>query len=61
MELSPDTVLDDDTINKMKVAEIPVALQARGMSINGLKAVLIDPLKTAVAEFVAILQDCPVE
>ena len=42
MELSPDTVLDDDTINKMKVAEIPVALQARGRSKNGLKSVLID-------------------
>ena len=61
VELSSDPVLDDNTIKKMKVAEIRVALQARRISNNGLKEVLIDRLKTAVAEDVAILQDHPVE
>ena len=56
VELSPDPVLDDDTIKKMKVAELQVALQACWMPKNGLKAVLIDKLKTSVAEGVAILQ-----
>ena len=47
-------------INKMKVAELQVYLLARGMSKNGLKAVLINLLKTAVAQGVTILQDLPV-
>ena len=60
VELIPDPVLDDNTTNKMNLAKLRVALQARGMSNNGLKAVLIDLLKTSVAEGVAILQDFPV-
>ena len=56
----PNPVLDDDTINKMKVAELQVALQACGISKNGLKAFLIDQMKTSVAKGVAILQDRPV-
>ena len=58
--LSPNPVLDDKTIKNMKVAELYVALQARGMSKTGIKAVLVDRLKTIAADSVEILQDCPV-
>ena len=60
VELSPDTVLDDDTIKKMKISDLRVSPQARGMFRNGLQAVLINQLKTRVAKGVAILQDCSV-
>ena len=59
--MSPDPVLDDDTINKTKVAELRSALQACGMSRNGLKTVLIDRLKTSVSKGIAILQDRQLE
>ena len=42
VELIPDPVPVDDTIKKMKVEDIRFALQARGMSRNGIKSVLID-------------------
>ena len=42
-----EPVQDDDTINKMKVAEMCTALEAQGLSKNGPKAVLVKQLKTA--------------
>ena len=38
---TPESVLDEETINKMKVAELRIALEARGLSKNGIKTVLI--------------------
>ena len=58
--MSPDTVLDENTINKMKVFNIQVALQARWIFKNVLKAIMTNQLKTAVTKGVAILQDCQV-
>ena len=60
VELSPDPVLDDNTIKEMKVSELRFSLQAHSMSKNGLKAFIIDRLKTAVAKGVVILQYFPV-
>lgn len=41
VELSPEPVLDDKKIKSMKVVELRVALQARGVSKNRLNEVLI--------------------
>ena len=60
VELIPDSVLYDDTTKKMNVAKLRVALQACGISNNGLKTVLINRLKTVVVEGIAIIQDRPV-
>ena len=51
--------LDEETMNKMKVSELRNALHARGLSKNGLKAVLLDRLKAAVAEGVPLVADRP--
>ena len=59
MEFSPDLVLDNETIKNMKVAELRIALQACGVSKNGLKESIVDQLKTAMIEGVVILQDRP--
>ena len=48
MGSTPESVLDEETIKKMKVADVRIALEARGLSKNGLKAVLVDRLKAAV-------------
>ena len=57
MEPTAAPSLNDETIEKMKVAELRIALQARGLSKNGLKAVLIARLKTAVAAKVPLVAD----
>ena len=36
-----ESVLDEETIKKMKVADLHIALEARGLLMNGLKTVLI--------------------
>ena len=51
--------LDKEIMNKMKVSELRNALHARGLSKNGLKAVLLDRLKAAVAEGVPLVVDQP--
>ena len=60
-ETASDPVLTSETIDKMKVAELRVALDARGMSKTGLKTVLIERLKAAVINAVPIVQDRPAE
>ena len=54
---TPESVLDKETIKKMKVADLRIALDARGVSKNGLKTVLIDRLKEAVGEGVTLIED----
>ena len=44
----PESVPNEETIKKMKVSDLRIALEARGLSKNGLKTVLIDRLKAAV-------------
>ena len=39
---TPESVLDVETMKKMKVADLHIALEARGLSKNGLKTVLVD-------------------
>ena len=45
---TPKSVLDEENIKKMKVADLRIALEASGLSKNGLKTVLIDRLKASV-------------
>ena len=45
---TPKSVLNEETIKKMMVSDLRIALEARGLSKNGLKTVLIDQLKAAV-------------
>lgn len=52
-------LLDDETIAKMKVSELRTALEVRGLPKNGLKTVLVDRLKGAVAEGVPLVADRP--
>ena len=58
---SPDPVLDEDSIKKMKVKELREALKARGMSTKGLKAELVDQLVQGVAKGVTVIEDRPIE
>ena len=51
--------ITDENIDKMKVSELRVELERRGMSKNGLKAVLIQRLKEAVSQKVPLLTDRP--
>ena len=53
--------LDNDTIDKMKVLELGIALQDRGISKHGLKTVLVDRLKDAVAKGVKFLDAIPAD
>ena len=55
MVSTPKSVLDEETINKMKVADLIIAIEARGLSKNGLKTVLIDRLKAAAGEGVTLI------
>ena len=55
MGSTPESVLDEETINKMKVADLRIALEAHGLSENVLKTVLIDRLKAAVGEGVPLI------
>ena len=48
MGSTPKSVFDEETIKNMKVADLLIALEARGLSKNVLKKVLIDRLKAAV-------------
>ena len=50
-------VLTSDDINKMKVMELRSALQERGKTTNGLKAVLVSRLKEAVEKNVPLVQN----
>ena len=56
---TPKSVLDEETIKKMKVPYLCIALQARGLSRNGLKTVLIYQLKAAVGRGVPLIEDRP--
>ena len=55
---TPNSVLGKETIKKMKVTDLCIAIEARGLSKNGLKAVLIDRLKAAVVEAGLGLEIC---
>ena len=44
-------------INKMKVMELRSALQARGMTKNGLKAVLVSRLEEVIKKNVPLMQN----
>ena len=46
-----------DDIKKMKVMELRSALQARGMTKNGLKAVLVSRLEEAVKKNLPLIQN----
>ena len=50
-------MLTSDDINKMKVMELRSTLQARGMTKNGLKAVLVSRLEEAVKKNVPLMQN----
>ena len=56
---TPESVLDEETIKKMKVADLRIALEARGLSNNGLNKFLIDRLKSAVGEGVPLVEYKP--
>ena len=49
--------LTDDKIEKMKVSELKEALGARNLSKNGVKAVLINRLKQAVANGMGVVEN----
>ena len=55
VESAPEPALDEETMEKMKVAELRVALQARGLSKNGLKSILFDQLKAGIVEGVPLV------
>ena len=57
MGSTPESVLDEKTIKKMKVADLRIALEARGLLKNGLKTALIDQLKAEVGEGVPFIED----
>ena len=61
VESAPEPALDEETMEKMKVAELRVALQARGLSKNGRKIELFNRLKAAVADGVPLVADRPAE
>ena len=52
---TPESVFDKETIKKMKVPYLRIALKARGLSRNGLKTVLIYQLKAAVGRGVPLI------
>ena len=54
---TPESVLEEETIKKMKVTDLRIALEARGLSKNGLKTVLIDRLEAAVGGGVPLIED----
>jgi len=55
------TVLDEEAVRKLKVAELRNALRKRRISVTGLKVVLQTRLQEAVANGVPILGDRPTE
>ena len=55
VESAAEPCLDEETMKKMKVAELCAALQARGLLKNGLKSILFDRLKAAIAEGVPLV------
>ena len=57
VESAAEPCLDKEMMKKMKVAELPAALQAHGLSKNGLKSILFDRLKAAIAEGVPLVAD----
>ena len=54
-------VLTSNDINNMKVMELRSALQARRMTTNGLKAVLLSKLEEAVEKNVPLIQNRALE
>ena len=56
---TPESVLNEETIKKMKVADLRIELEARGLSKNGLQKFLIDRLKAAVGEGVPLIEYRP--
>ena len=56
---TPEAVLDEETIKKMKVADLCIALEVRGLSKNGLNTVLNDQLKSTVGEGVPLIKYQP--
>ena len=56
---TPESFLDKETINKMKVADLRIALEAHGLLKNGLKTVLMYQLKAAVGRGVPLIEDRP--
>ena len=53
--------LTSNAIKKMKVKELRTALEVRGLSKNGLKAVLVARLEDAVKNNVPLMQNCAPE
>ena len=51
--------LTDDAIKNMKIAELRNELSLRGLSKNGLKAVLVDRLKDAIAKKLPLVSERP--
>ena len=56
-EVKAVPVLTSDDIKKMKVMELQSALQARGITKNGLKAVLVSRLEEAVKKNLPLIQN----
>ena len=52
---TPKSVLDKETINNMKVADLRIALEAHGLLKNVLKTVFIYRLKAAVGSRVPLI------
>ena len=50
-----------DDIKKMEFMELRSALQARGMTTNGLKAVLVSRLEEVVEKNVPLIHNCAPE
>ena len=59
VEVAAKPCLDEETMKKMKVSELRAALQARGLPKNGLKSILLDRLKAAIAEGVPLVTNRP--
>ena len=51
-------VLRSDDIKKMKVVELRSSLQARGITTNRLKAVLVSRLEEAAEKNVPLMKNC---
>ena len=59
MGSTPESVLDEETIMNMKVADLHIVIEARGLSKNGLKTVLVYRMKASVGRKVPLIEDRP--
>ena len=56
---TPKSVLDEETIKKMKFSDLRIALEVCGLSRNSLKTVLIYQFKAAVERGFPLIEDWP--